>query len=135
MLDRKSQHHIRGNELDSQFIQQGLQFIVCVSEGGPLTRIRSHGYPLHIRRFRGFHMGCMLTYQKGTMLQVKQVQFVTSSLIPNGTFTIHLASFDLKEAFSALPPKQTEDQQQSNYTCSSGVNVEITVPVTCIVSC
>ena len=36
MLDWKSQHRIRGNELDSQFIQQVLEFIVCVSEGGPL---------------------------------------------------------------------------------------------------
>ena len=33
MLERKSQHHIHGNELDSHFIQQGLQFIVCVSKG------------------------------------------------------------------------------------------------------
>ena len=46
MLDRKSQHHIRGNELDSQFIQQGLQFIVCVSEGGPSETRPSDGYPL-----------------------------------------------------------------------------------------
>ena len=33
MLARKYQHHIHGNELDSHFIQQGLQFIVCVSKG------------------------------------------------------------------------------------------------------
>ena len=33
ILDWKSQHRIRGNELDSQSIQQGLNFIICVSEG------------------------------------------------------------------------------------------------------